>query len=343
MSSIPPSGPTATVRFLLASVASGDADPASAWHPDATAQASHPWGALDAAGLAALWGDLRRALPDMERRDLIALGGPNRDDARFPGARAPHLVALLSHLQGTFAEPLLGIPPTRGTVTLRAAEAHWIDGDRIRRSWTMLDVVDLMGQAGVWPLPRSFGAEGQWQGPATQDGLRPDPAPRAAPDAPDADAALEAVLAMHAALGAFDGRDLDSMPHARFWSRDFLYYAGAGIGTSRGLAGFRAHHQIPFLLAFPDRRPEGHFVRLSDGPYAVTGGSVLATHTGEWLGMTGTGRRVRIPVMDFYRLDGDGRIAENWLPIDVLGIAAQMGHDLLARAAHYAGRPRTAL
>ena len=248
-------------------------------------------------------------------------------------------MALLSHLQGTFAEPLLGIPPTHGTVTLRVAEAHWLDGDRIRRSWTMLDVVDLMRQAGVSPLPRSFGAEGQWQGPATQDGLRADAAPGASED----DAALEAVLAMHAALGEFDGRDLDSMPHARFWTPEFMYYAGAGIGTCRGLAGFRAHHQIPFLLAFPDRRPEGHFVRLSDGPYAVTGGSVLATHTGEWLGMTGTARAVRVPVMDFYRLGEDGRIAENWLPIDVLGIAAQMGHDLLGRAAHYAGRAPTAL
>ena len=335
----PPSpGATGAVRRLLAEVAAG-ADPASHWHADATMEASHPWGALDAAGIAALWSALRRALPDMERRDLIALGGPNRDDARFPGERAPHLVALLSHLQGTFAEPLLGIPSTGGAVTLRIAEAHWLDGERIRRSWTIIDLLDLTRQAGVWPLPRSYGAEGEWPGPATQDGLRPDPAEGAAPD----DASLDTVLAMHAALGAFDGRDLESMPHGRYWTDDFMYYAGGGIGTCRGLAGFRARHQIPFLRAFPDRRPEGHFVRLSDGPYAVTGGSVLATHTGEWLGMTGTGRAIRVPVMDFYRFDAGGRIAENWLPIDVLGIAAQMGHDLLERATHYAGRPRTAL
>ena len=331
--SLPP-GAKAAVHRLMADLALG-ADPASVWHPDGTMEASHPWGRLDLAGIAALWSALRRALPDMERRDLIVVGGANRDDARVSGPRAPHLVAMLGHLQGTFAEPLLGLPPTGGVASLRVAEAHWLDGERVRRSWTHLDLVDLMRQAGVWPLPRSFGVEAAWPGPATQDGLRLGP--------PEEGGALDAVLAMHDALHAFDGRDVGSMPHERFWAPGFMYHAGGGIGACRGLEGFRAHHQIPFLRAFPDRMGAGHFVRVSDGPYAVTGGNVRATHRGEWLGMTATGRPIAVPVMDFYRLDGDGRIAENWLPIDVVGIAAAMGHDLLARAAHYAGRFPTAL
>jgi predicted ester cyclase len=121
-----------------------------------------------------------------------------------------------------------------------------------------------------------------------------------------------------------------------------MYYAGSGIGMCRGLGGFRAHHQIPFLRAFPDRMSEGHFIRISDGPYAVTGGVVAGTHSGAYLGMPATGKRVRMPVMDFYRLDGV-RIAENWLPIDLLGLAAQMGNDLLARVRHHRGQPRRVL
>ena len=109
------------------------------------------------------------------------------------------------------------------------------------------------------------------------------------------------------------------------------------------MAQFRAVHQIPFLRAFPDRQGAGHYVRVADGPYAVTGGRVTGTHAGTYLGMTPTGRRVDVRVMDFYRLDADGLIAENWLPFDVLGLAAQMGNDLLERAAHYAGRPRRTL
>ncbi|MEM6307735.1 MAG: ester cyclase, partial [Pseudomonadota bacterium] len=157
--------------------------------------------------------------------------------------------------------------------------------------------------------------------------------------------AMDIVLAMHAALGAFDGKSLDTMPHADYWTDQFMWYGPAGIGTSRGLSGFRAHHQIPFLQAFPDRRGASHYIRIGDGPIAVTGGwpSVTATHTGEWLGMAPTGRKIDMRVMDFYRLDASGRIAENWVPMDVIYIALQMGVDLFARLRHITGQPRLTL
>jgi predicted ester cyclase len=325
-----------TTHGLLADLAKGR-DVAEVYHPDATVHASYPWG--DLVGLNAiepLWKTLRTALPDMERRDLIFVGGDNRDDPRLDRPRAPHLVAALGHLQGTFVNDLLDIPATHGVVHLRYAEAHWLDGERIRTSHVILDVLDLKRQAGVWPLPPSLATEGMWPGPATQDGLR------FGDDRWDGPDALDTVFAMHDALLSFDGVSLDSMPHAEFWTKDFMYYAAAGIGMCRGLDGFRAHHQIPFLRAFPDRSAEGHFVRISDGPYAVTGGTVLGTHSGEFLGMPATGKHIRMPVMDFYRLDG-ARIAENWLPMDVPLIAHQMGHDLFARLRHYRGRPRIAL
>ncbi|MDJ1007294.1 MAG: ester cyclase [Paracoccaceae bacterium] len=327
--------PKARVAEALAALTRGGPLEA-AYHADAVLHASWPWGALSGAGLADFWAGLTAAFPDAERRDLIRIAGTNRDDPRFAGPRAPHLVACLGIVQGTFRAPLLGLPPTGGVVHLRLAEAHWLDGDRIRESHLILDLVDFLDQIGLSPLPRSFGAPGLWPGPATGDGLRPDGAAPAGADA------LDTVLAMHGALQSFDGRNLDSMPHADHWTEDFMYYAAGGIGMARGLEGFRAHHQIPFLRAFPDRRSEGHFIRLADGPYAVTGGVVTGTHSGPWLGMTATGRTARLPVFDFYRLEGD-RIAENWLPADVAGCAAGLGNDLLARARHYAGAPDRAL
>ena len=111
---------------------------------------------------------------------------------------------------------------------------------------------------------------------------------------------------------------------------------------TRGLDAFRAHHQIPFLRTFPDRNARGHFIRISDGPYAVTGGVVYGTDSGEIMGMPATGKVIDIKVMDFYRLDGT-RIAENWLPIDVLGMAHQMGYDVFKRLRHYRGRPQRTL
>ncbi len=320
------------VAALVAALAAG-APVAEIYHPDAELFAGHPLGRLEGRDqIDRFWARIRTALPDLERRDLIFLGGENRPDPRVTGPRAPHLVAAMGHLQATFSAPLLDIPATGGVIQLRYCEAHWLDGDRIRQSHVMVDWLDLMRQAGVFPLPPSFGAEGAWLGPATVDGVRIDSAPWSGPDA------LDTVLAMHSALLAFDGKSLESMPHEAFWTDAFMYYAASGIGTCRGLTGFRAHHQIPFLKAFPDRSGLGHFIRIADGPYAVTGGSVAGTHLGPFLGMTATGRRIEIPVMDFYRLDGS-RIAENWLPMDVPHVAQQMGNDLFARMRHYAGDP----
>ncbi|MEY4698300.1 MAG: hypothetical protein RIT14_2728, partial [Pseudomonadota bacterium] len=200
-------------------------------------------------------------------------------------------------------------------------------------SWCLWDLLDLMRQAECWPVMPSLGSEGLWPGPQGQDGLRLGPSEDGTP-------AFKTVMAMHAALGAFDGQSVHSMPQAPFWHPDFLWYGPAGIGQTRGLAGFQAHHQIPFLRGYPDRRGVGHFVRLSDGPYVVTGGwpSVVGTHVGEWLGLPPTGRRIKMRVMDFYRLDG-AVIHENWVPIDILHILMQMGTDVLGRLRHLRGQP----
>jgi hypothetical protein len=58
--------------------------------------------------------------------------------------------------------------------------------------------------------------------------------------------------------------------------------------------------------------------------------------------MTATHKTAWMPVMDFYRLK-DGVIVENWLPIDILGMAHGLGNDLLARMRHYLGEHPTDL
>jgi predicted ester cyclase len=301
------------------------------WAPGAAWHGSHPWneGARTEATA-----DLRRALPDMERRDLIFLGGIGRADPRMdPDGAGRPLIAAMGHYQGTFRHDLCGIPATQGVVHLRFAEVHRVEDGRIAESWCLWDLLDLMRQAGVWPCAPSLGAEGMWPGPATGDGLRTF-------DTEDGDRAFGIVMAMHAALGRFDGKSVFSVPQEPYWHPDFLWYGPAGVGTTRGLDGFRHHHQIPFLNGFRDRRGAGHYVRLADGPYVVTGGwpSVVGTHTGEWLGLPPTGRRIEMRVMDFYRVEGE-LIRENWVPIDVLDIMRQMGFDALARLRHLRGAP----
>lgn len=316
----------------LAALAAGDL---SILAPDAGAEASAPFGTLDTAGYAALMTDLRRALPDLERRDDILLAGPNHPDARWTAPRPTTAVATLGSYVGTFREAFAGIPPTGGVVTLTYGEAHEIIDGRIHASWLVWDIAGLMMQAGCWPMAAPLGRPGHWPGPKGGAGLRLTPG--------DNDSSLSRVLTMHDNLHRFDGVDITSMPMDD-WAEDFMYYAAGNIGACRGLAGFRAHHQIPFLRAFPDRKGAGHFVRLSDGPFAVTGGDVAITHTGaEYWGLPATGRQLRMRVMDFYRLNDAGKIAENWLPNDTIGLMAQMGVDVMARMRHLTGEPATAL
>lgn len=314
-------------------------DAKECYHPNAHWWGSHPFNELQGIeSINGVWKSIREALPDLERRDSIFVMGKNVPDDRIAFSMAGNLmVASLCHYQGTFRKPLCGIPANHKVVNLRSCEVHRLVEGRIFHSYVLIDFLDLMNQVGLWPLVPSLGSEGLWPGPATSDGVRD------ALESPSEDnKSIEVVLQMHHALHQFDGINIESMPMDEYWTPNFQYYAASGIGTSRGLTGFRCHHQIPFLNAFPDRKGSGHYIRISEGNFAVTGGwpSVEATHRGEWLGLPGTGKTIGMRVMDFYRLE-DGKIAENWVPIDIIHALKQMGFDVFARLKHILGDPET--
>ncbi len=316
---------------------SKDGDVSNCYHSDAQWWGCHPFNEVQGhTDISAIWRQLRTALPDMERRDGIFISGESKVDNRVSEALTGRiLVASMGCYQGTFQQDLCGIPATKGVVTLRSCEVHSIVDGKIAHSYVLFDLLDLMRQANVWPLMPSLGTEGMWQHPATHDGVRLNSSEPA-----QGDSAFNTVIAMHNALLSFDGKDLNSMQHQQYWTDHFLWYGPAGIGTTRSMSGFRAHHQIPFLVGFPDRQGSGHYVRIGDGDYVVTGGwpSVTGTHLGEWLGMPATGKVIQMRVMDFYHLV-DGRIAENWVPIDIIHMLKQMGFDVFARLKHLRGQP----
>ncbi len=298
---------------------------------DVTLRVTHPINELRGieAGLRNLWGPLRKALPDMERREIFVAGGRYRD---------ANWIACMGDYIGNFAHDLLGIPATRGVAHLRFCEGHELREGKILTSYIFLDFLDLMRQAGYWPLAPSLGREMRWMPPRTLDGVILTPQGEAR-----SRRTIETILKMHAALGYYSGAPptraaLDEMEQAKHWHKDFMWYGPAGIGTTRGLKGYEDYHQIPFLVAFPDRggSAQGHFIRIGDGYYAVTGGwgYLRATHTGgELFGVPPTGKRVKMRVMDFYRCDDD-MIVENWIPIDVPHLLLQMGVDVFGRMRH---------
>ena len=315
---------------------------AAIYHPDVHWRGSHPLNELT--GLEAVtdsvWAPLLTSFPDLERRDLIVTGGAFQDR---------DYVAMLGHYCGVFRSDWLGIPATGRPIYLRYGEVHEVRDGRIVQSNCLWDVLDVIRQAGFWPLAPSLGIEGMWPGPITGDGIV-----LGETDAAHSAASLAQTLAMHQTLGDYDdiggaGREgLLTMPQREHWHARMMWYGPSGIGTTRGLQGFVDDHQLPFRIAFPNRKGGGqwdeiaalraqhgggHYIRIGDGPYSVTGGwpSVFAMHTGnDFLGVGPTGRAVTMRVMDFY-LHHQGLIRENWVPLDILDLLRQMGVDVLGR------------
>jgi predicted ester cyclase len=135
-------------------------------------------------------------------------------------------------------------------------------------------------------------------------------------------ATLSVIEAMEAALGA--GSD-DMAAH---FHKDFLWRGNAGCGTKKGIAEFRRNWQLPLRAAFTDRAYKTEKF-LADGEWAACFGHIEATHSGEFMGIAPTGRRLTIPYMDFWRVE-DGRIKDNPVSVDFASVLAQLGHDVFA-------------
>lgn len=287
---------------------------------------AHPFG--DMAGGAAFHDDalapLRAAWPDVERRDWIVMAGEDADGAGWVGCGG--------HFIGTFAAPFLDIPPTGHLAHMRFHEFYRIADAKIVEYQALWDIPEVMMQAGAWPMAPSLGREFCVPAPASGDGLvRPERDEARSLDSRQIIIDMLSHMKLHPSQG---GPEVMEMP--RFWDPRMTWYGPAGIGTARGIAGFRNWHQIPFLSAMPDRgrRPEEtmhHF--FADNDYvAVTGWpnmSQTITHDG-WLGIAPSGQKVTMKSLDFWRLE-NGRIRENWVLVDLLDVFAQLGVDVFAR------------
>ena len=303
------------------------------YHTSASVNITHPINELSSLDTVVeqFWKPLRYAIPDVERRFDILAGGFYRD---------AHLIGCLGHYVGTFENDWLGIPATGGVVAVRYAEGHELHDGKIATSYVFIDFLDLMRQVGYWPIAPSLGREMQWLSPMTHDGVILTPQDNAVSQRTNG-----LIVKMSSGLDVHNGAplthpvmDLIEAEDAKHFHPHFNWYGSAGIGTTRGIKGFDEYHGHPFLMAFPDRgaRDKAHFIRISDGNYAVTGGwgYLQATHTGnDFLGVPATGKHVAMRVMDFYRCD-DQTICENWVPFDIPHLLYQMGVDIFGRMRH---------
>src|SRR5690349_4227491 len=113
---------------------------------------------------------------------------------------------------------------------------------------------------------------------------------------------------------------------AAHFDEGFRWMGNAGCGTKHGLDEFRRNWQLPLRAAFTERdyRTEQFVV---EGEWASCFGQIEATHSGEFMGISPTGKRVTIPYMDFWKVR-DGRIVDNWVSVDFPRVLAQLGVDV---------------
>lgn len=269
-----------------------------------------------------VYGGLARAVPDLERRDTIVIAGPTADGGG-------EIAGCCGYYTGVFTQPWLGIPPAYQQITMRFHEFFRFENARIVEMQALWDIPELMMQAKIWPMPPSLGLEWHVPGPAPQDGVLDRPC-----DPVKGAAAAKLVEDMLAALKR-SPEGVEAMQLDRYWHPKMNWYGPAGIGTSRGVTGFRRAHQIPFLNAMPDRRRHhsAPSYLFGDGEYvgfAAWPGMEMTLSGGGWLGIAPTGKKLTMRSLDFWRCE-NGLIRENWVMVDLLHVYDQLGVDVFER------------
>jgi predicted ester cyclase len=293
------------------------------FHSDAKIKLAYPF--EDMQGPHALYSEayapLHKAIPDLERRDHIVIAGP--------AGHGNDWVGCCGYYTGSFEAPWLDIPPTGHQVAMRFHEFYRMVDGKVADMQALWDIPELMLQAGAWPMVPSLGREWQVPGPATQDGLVKGPW-----NEPQANASKTLVNDMCDALGNYATGGVDAMHLEDYWHPRCSWYGPSGIGTGRGISGFRNWHQIPFLNGLPDRVGDagaGHL--FADGDYVgftAWPGMHMSVGGDGWLGIAPAGQKITMRSLDFWRCE-NGMIRENWVLVDLLDVYQQLGVDVFAR------------
>ena len=264
---------------------------------------------------------LHTAMPDLERRDMILLAGTTPEGQDWVGC--------MGNYMGTFLAPFLDIPPTGHLAHMRYHEFFRIENNQVVEMQAIWDLPELMMQARAWPMAPQLGAYLCTPAPMSGDGLTL---------SGDGQATQKHVLAMLNDLCRHPADpDPKVMQMEKYWHPRANWYGPSGIGTGRGIAGFRNWHQIPFLKAMPDRKLDhaGNLMShwFAEGNYVCETGwpnMRLTLSRDGWMGIAPAGREVLLRSLDFWRLEA-GLIRENWVLVDLLDLYNQIGVDVLGR------------
>lgn len=277
----------------------------------------------------AFWKPLLSSWEFVQRRQDIFIGG----ESVFGG----NWVTSMGHFVGMFERDWLGIPATGKMCFLRYCEFHRIEHGKIQETYFHTDLISVMNQASVPPLPISTGAEFVFPGPRTHDGLVLNPQ-----DSNESAKTLELIQRMAKDLGDNPAVDMAYEKLAETWHDNMIWYGPGGIGSTLSINGFKQQHQMPFRKAlYGARKFNGHKSRFTEGKYGGWVGWPSLSMTvagGGYMGLPATNKEIDMRVVDMYRREGD-KIAENWVFIDTPYTLMQQDLDIFERMRMLLRRP----
>ncbi len=301
------------------------ADPASVLAefttPEYRFRGVHPFNEIDSADTvaAAVWAPMARSFARLQRRQEIFMAAPNRLDGTL-------WVTSMGTFLGLFDKDWLGIPSTGKIALLPYCEFHRIEGDRIAESALWVDILSVMQQVGLNPLPIQTGAAIVNPGPRTGDGLLYDPQ-----DETESKKTLDLIMEMCNDLVG-DGMRSPSDNLARTWHDDMLWFGPAGIGATYTIDRYQQQHQGPFRAGLENIEFTGHVLEHAEGHYGGWFGwpNLTMNQGNGFLGLPASQTKTEMRVVDIYRREGD-KLAENWIFIDFLHYLKLLGVDVLER------------
>ena len=128
---------------------------------------------------------------------------------------------------------------------------------------------------------------------------------------------------IEAMVDALNDHRIDDI--GEYFSDDFCWRGNQGCGTKKGLKEFQDNWQRPFQAAFSEKVCIDE-ARMYMGEWGSCFGAQHAIHSGEFMGIPPTGKRVEIRYMDFWKVE-EGKIVENWVSVDFPHVMAQLGED----------------
>ncbi|MEM1036749.1 MAG: ester cyclase [Pseudomonadota bacterium] len=273
------------------------------------------------------WRPLRTSMAHLQRREDIFFAGLNDVD---DGASV--WTCSMGHFVGLFDQDWLNIPKTGRLAHLRYAEFMRVADGKIVESALFFDLIGLMHQAGVYPLPPMTGEYFIYPGPQTHDGL----ILGRKPDTETAET-MTLINQMIADLNSINHLTSEKCPAdllRRTWQENMIWYGPCGIGASYTIERYQEQHQYPFRLNLADKTYNGHVARFAEGHYGGFFGwaNLSNRNTGGFLGLPEAAGSSEMRIVDVYRREGD-KLAENWVIIDLPYYLKQQGLDVLERLA----------